>query len=325
MKEVDKKFQDLPCPVILVGEEGEVLWRNRLAQKLLPPPCRLKRFLYQFQEKQGEIVFEAELDKIRYFVAVFPENNGAFRLCFFEDFLPFYEPFSRVVLEEMQDFFWHLFEEKEQREKEVSAPGFLDSLAARTYRLRQEEKAYLRLLKMRSYVPQERVSCSVSGFFHHLQSALATRGLRLLLDCPENASAEFSTGAFSLLALNLIQFVYLFEGGDEVSVCVREAEEKIFFEFSFADPSGLSKVFGETFMEGGDKKIPDALVCSPLFCALCLCRRENVAWQILAENGQIRFAFSLPRALALPAAFLAESTSEEIGELMNLEKEWFSR
>ena len=324
MSNTVENFRNAPYPVVLVNEQGEILSRNRLAQKLLPPPSRLKGFLKNLGEKRKAPIFEAELCDIRYFVGVLPEKDGCFSLCFLEHFLPFYEPFSRMILSEMQGFFWELFSEGGKRETQLSLPGFLDALAARTYRLRNEEKGYLRLLQMRNYVPGESVSCSVEGFFHHLQATLSKRGIRLTLEGGADTAVAFSTEAFTLLALNLVQFAYLFEGADEIFVHTEKRDGKVELCFSFPDPAHFSSVLSR-LLDGKEEQIPGALLVSPLFCALCLCRKENILWKIRQKDNRFEFSVFLPLAKEMPAAFLAESTAKEVKELLNLEKEWFAR
>ena len=319
-----KEYQEKSYPVVITNEKGDILARNRLAQKLLPTLSRLKVFLQKSVFSKKEIICQARLDGITYFIACLPGEEGKVYVCFLEQFLPLYEPFSRMVLEEMNAFFWELLEEEKRQEKEALFPGFLDAVAARTHRLRQEEKSYLRLLKMKNYAPCERVSCSVPGFFRHLSSALVNRGVRLFLDLPEELAVELSTEAFSLLALNLAQFAYLFEGADQIWIQAKEKRGKAELSFSFEDPNGFGKML-ETLLCTEEEKIPGALLSTPLFCALCLCRKENISWKFYEEKGRLVFSVSLPLSITLPAAFLAESAAEEVRELLNLEKEWFSR
>ena len=177
---------------------------------------------------------------------------------------------------------------------------------------------------MKDYSPGEKVSCSVRGFFHHLQSALSVHGVRLSLSVPEEMAVALSTEAFSLLALNLTQFAYLFEGADQILVEAKEEDGEGKLSFSFEDQNSFGEML-QTLLCTEKDTVPDALLSTPLFCALCLCREENIAFRFYEEKGRLVFSLSLPLAVTLPAAFLADVGAEEVRKLLNLEKEWFSR
>lgn len=317
-------LKELPYPAILVGEKGQIIEKNRLARRLIPGGAELKGFLQKIKEKEAEPLFEASLDSVRYFVAVIPENETCKRICFLEHFLPFYEPFSQMFLGEMKDFFWQLFLGQESNSFRELTPALLDAIAARSIRLRDEEKAYLRLLDMRSYKPGERVSCSVSGFFHHLTGALARRGIHLDFEIASESGVLFSTAGFTHLVLNLVQFAYLFDGVEDMKVSVGETKRKLRFSFSFPDHLNFSFLCS-SLLKGEIKEIPDALLSTPLFSVLCLCRKENLKWMLSAGEGRLLFEVFLPRAEILPSAFLSDASAEEVKELLQIEKEWFSR
>lgn len=314
----------LPYPAVVIGEKGQILEKNRLARRLLPPGGELKAFLQKIGEKEEAPMFEATLSSVRYFVVVLPLNENRKRVCFLEHFLPFYESFSKIVLDQMNEFFWQLFPKEKSLTSKDLTPSFLDEIAARSVRLRGEEKAYLRLLDMRSYVPEKRVSCSVSGFFRHLSPALSRRGMKLDFSCSDDAAVLFSTAAFTHLVLNLVQFAYLFEGAGDLKVQAEETKRKIRLRFSFPDHLNFSFLC-RSLLEGETEKIPEALLSSPMFCVLCLCRKEKLNWSLSASAGRLFFEVSIPRAELLPSAFLSDTSAEEVKELLRLENEWFSR
>lgn len=313
----------LPYPALVANEEGQVLYRNRLAKKLLPAPHRLRRFLLERAETEKKRFFEASLEGVCYYVGTTQVQNGRYLVCFLESFLPFYEPLSRIILEQMQTFFWDMFPGEDSVHTEGTAKEILDGIAARTFRLRTEEKGYLRLLKMKDRIPGEAVSCSISGFFRHLEQALEKRGIFLSASCPPRAAVKISPDSLSFLILNLVQFVYLFEGEHEIRAAVVQMEEGYRLSFAFSDRNLLFDSL-ETLFCGKESLDAHLLLAVPLLCAIRLCSEDGVPWILRGEAGQVTFTFSLPAGDRLPDAFLSETMAEEVEELLKTEKEYFS-
>ncbi len=319
MKNTTEQLDTLPFPALKLDENGEVFYRNRLAKRLLPPPSRLKKQMERSSFPKRGCISQVCLDGILYFTGVFSVGEAEY-VFFLENFLPFYENLSRMVLEESNTCFWDLLPGGEE-EKSLT-PGFLDGYAARTYRLRQVEKDYLRLLQLRSRRFEHISSCSLQGFFRHLSELLLKRGIRLESECPAEATVRIDPSELTFIVLNLVHFAFLFEGEDRLFAFVKKKGDGYRITLEFADSAGFLSVMKALFLG----EVPDsgAMHCIPFLCMTSACDKERFYWSVQEEKGRIRVSFVLPGSDFLPDAFLSDTAAKEVQELIKAEKEYFS-
>ncbi len=319
MIEMTEHLEAFPFPVVVLDEKEEIFYRNRLAKRLLPPPYRLKKQMKRdsFPQKRG--FSQVCLDDISYFTAVF-SFMGRDCVFFLENFLPFYESLSRVVLEEANSSFWNLLPFGEE-EKHLSA-SFLDGFAARTYRLRQAEKDYLRLLQLRSRSFENIASCSLQGFFRHLSGLLLKRGIKLESRCPAEAAVRIDPSELTFIILNLVHFVFLFEGEDRISVFADKKKDGYRIFLKFADREGFLSAMKALLL--GEEPLPCAMNCIPFLCMASVCNKERFHWSVREDKGEVEISFVLPASDFLPDAFLSDTAAKEVQDLIRAEKEYFS-
>ncbi len=258
------------------------------------------------------------IEEISYFVGVFP-RKGYRVAVFLENFLPFYEHLSRLILDEMNTLFWDLLPDGEGKNP---SPAFLDSFAARTYRLRREQRGYLRLLQLKEQKFSNPSSCSLEGFFRYLSEALGKRGLSVESVCPEGAAVKIDSAALSFLILNLVHFAYLIEGENKIRIVSSKKKDGYMISLRFFDKEGFLDVMQSLLM--GDKTSFRALLSVPFLCVARLCGGENFPWSAEVLEKEVKIEFLLPASDTLPDSFLSDATAKEVKELLKAEKEYFS-
>lgn len=314
-----EKLELLPFPALALSEEGEIFYRNRLAKRLLPPPSRLKKQMGRASfPKKGNLA-QVSLDGVLYFTGVFPVEKVEC-VFFLENFLPFYEGLSRLVMEEANTCFWDLLPGGE-KEKKIS-PVLIDGFAARTYRLRQVERDYLRLLQLKERRFDNISSCSLQGFFRHLSELLLKRGIHLESTCPAEAAVQIDPSELTFIVLNLVHFAFLFEGESCLFASVDQKGDGCRITVKFADPEGFLSVIKAILLG----EVPDSGVmhCIPFLCVASACDKERFYWSVQEEKGKIAVSFVLPASDFMPEAFLSDTAAKEVQDLICAEKKYFS-
>lgn len=319
MTKIADKLESLFFPALGLDENGEVLCRNRLAKRLLPPPSRLKKQMKKASFPKEGGLSQVFLDGVLYFTGVFfvEEVKCVF---FLENFLPFYENLSRMIMEEANTCFWDLLPDG-KREKSLP-PDFVDGFAARTYRLRQVEKDFLRLLQLKNRSFENVSSCSLQGFFRHLSELLLKRGICLEAVCPGEAAVSIDPSELTFIVLHLAYFAFLFEGEDRLFAVAEKKKDGYRITVEFADPSGFLEAVKALLL--GEMPTSGAMHCIPFLCMASACDKERFFWSVREEKGKIKISFVLPESDFMPDAFLSDATTKEVQELIRAEKEYFS-
>ncbi len=315
----------LPFPAFTMDENLTIRFRNRLAEKLLPSVRILRSFLAENEEKILQTgVFTCFLGEEHYLVFRFRSEKGECLLGFLENFLPFYESLSRLILERSEALFWELNPERllsEVSENRGKNTEFLDLVASRMVLLRKEERIYLRLLKMKEEKDQRPSSCSVSGFFRYLKEALGQANLDFSLEMSEEMGVFVSTQHLTLAVLNVFQFAFLYEGETKLEVSARKGEEKNEISFSFADRNDL---FADCFsVLSGKSFCNQSIFLSPLLCVAALCGKEGIEMRVEKTDRGVSVILSLPKADHVPDSFLSDVASFEARELEKMVRELF--
>ncbi|MBR5295693.1 MAG: hypothetical protein IKU24_03785 [Clostridia bacterium] len=312
-------LETLPFPVILRVETGEIVYRNRLAKRLLPAPSKLKRIVGQKSFPCKENFSQVCIEDVLYFVGTlsFGEKDMIF---FLENFLPFYEPLSRAVLAETDSLLWKALPFGE--EAKSITPAFLDSFAARTYRLRRIERDYLRLLQVKNRPFDNAVSCSLQGFFRHLSQNLIKRGIVLESDCPDEAAVHVDPSELTFLILNFVHFAYLFEGENKIFVSVEKEAKGFRLSLQVSASTEFIPLMQDLLF--GKEKGLSSLLCLPFLSVASVCQKEGFLWLVQSKEGKTEVSFLLPASDFMPTAFLSDATAKEVQELLRMEKEYFS-
>jgi hypothetical protein len=319
MTKVTDRLDLLPFPALALDEGGEIFYRNRLAKRLLPPLSKLKKQMGKSSFPRKGSISQVSLDNILYFAGMF-SVEGADCVFFLENFLPFHEGLSRLVLEESNSCFWDLLPNGEDERK--CSPMELDGVAARTHRLRCAERDYLRLLQLKDKEFKNVSSCSLQGFFKHLANLLVKRGIRLENDCPAEASVSIDPSELIFIVLNLVHFAYLFEGEDRLFISVEKQGDCYRIAADFSDPGGFLSVIRALLL--GEVPATGAIHCIPFLCLTRVCDKERFSWSVREKEGKIAVSFLLPASDFMPDTFLSDAAAKEVEDLIRAEKEYFS-
>lgn len=312
-------------PALVVDRKGVILYRNRLAEKLLPSAHCLRRFLNENAENLSQTgIFTSVLESEHYFVIRLLEKEDAFLIGFLEHFLPFYEPLARLILERSQKLFWELEPERmllEEHAKNRRNAQHLDLLASRMIALRQEEGLYLRFAGMRSRSFGAPSSCSVSGFFRHLKEAISRAKLDFNLAMPEEAEVYVSAQTLIFAVLNVFQFAFLYAGETRLDISVEKGISSHQIRFSFWDRLDLMEDC--YFLLSGKENREKSIFLSPLLCVAALCGAEGVEMRVEKAEGKLSVILCLPKAEHMPDSFLSDASSAEKMELEKMVRELF--
>ncbi len=317
-KELIRCIDTVYYPVLLCDENRRILHRNRLARALFPELALLKGLLAK--KKEG-LLWEGSVSGHTYYISEKKWPEGFVTVCFFENFLPFYEPFSRRIMEQVHELFW----QHASRLAEGRLPAKQNAaLSARLVRMHMEEQNYLKLLQLKDYLTPESRSCSLSGFFHHLSVALEGQGIAVKCTCDDDACALAPPSSLSFLILSLVQFSYLMEGARGISVTVRRRRTRYQLTLSVATGEETLALL-EELIHGTAVPSPKILSLIPLFCTLMICRKDGIPWQFFVKGENACFAFSLKASVSAPEAFLGRRDSLEVADLLNRVRESFSQ
>lgn len=312
-KQMTQWLETLLCPALSVSNGKNVMCRNRLARRLLPPAARLRGQLFDFRD---DFMKELLLDGVSYLVISLPLKESQL-FCFFEHFLPLQEGLSRVIVEKMQDFFWSLLcDEENENHKNVVC---LDQIAARVHSLRMYGENYLRLITRAQMIENaEAKTCSLKGFFMHLSKALNVYGVPVTFcDC-RDLTVFSESAVLSFLVLNLIHFAHLFESKNPLSLEVSEEDEHVRFSMKISDRGAVKSSLESLILQG--KGSEELLRVLPLLCILRVCMEKGIPWNVSVLKGETCFSFSLAKGSEDAVLFLTDSVAEEVSELLQMIK-----
>ncbi|MBQ3075625.1 MAG: hypothetical protein IJC26_06110 [Clostridia bacterium] len=321
-EKVMKWMESLPYPAVALLPTKKGIHRNRLAKRLLPSLTQLKESLFACEQWDEEFLREIRLEDISYLVVALPETDGVRLLCFFENFLPLHEAFSRLIVGKMKDFFWTLLNEEEP----FRNPGnFIhpDQVAARACSLRMHGDDYLRLLSVSEMrFSEEAKSCCLEGFFGHLQRALELRGIRIGCRFPEKSTVLSTGELLSFLVLNLVHFFRLFAGDQQIFLTATEEATGVRFSIEFTDEGDIASSLESLIRFGkGEEK---SLLALPMFCVLRVCLEQGISWSVRQEGDVFSISFLLAKGDELPVLFLSDPAATEGSVLVQMTKWIFS-
>ena len=311
---IELSLENLPFPAVTLSKDGNLLFRNRLAKKLLPPPSRLGRFLArEWNGAKEKAIFTATLEGTSYFVGLTRwEERTVFS--FLETPLPLHPVFSRALLERARELLpdfdraaARLLDEGSGGRKD---PERLDRLSARIRRLREEEGAYLRLMRLSERSWDSPVSIGLFGFFRSLTAAMQKARVTLFVTCPSSAVSWVSPSVLGFVMVNLFHFITLFEGEDKIRVLVEAGEKESVIDLYFPDREGLFSLYGTLTGERGEEYFPQALAFAPLFCAMAVCRDSGLVLRLLKRGDEGVLRLTLPAAPHMPEVFLGAKGAE---------------
>lgn len=317
-KHLEKWMEALPYPAAILCDEKNGVSRNRLARRLLPPATRLRG---QLADLSDEFMRELKLDGIPYLVLSVPLGENTRLFCFFQNFLPLQEAFSRAVVEGMQDFFWTLLNRKEDPATENLIR--LDQISARVCSLKRHGENYLRLINNGELAELgEAETCSLDGFFRHLQKALASCDISVFFRDGEGVNVYSESAVLSYLVLNLIQFAHLFEAEKHLFVAVKEEGDGIRFSMEISDRGEVKASLEDLILRGKERET--VLFTQPLFCILRVCMEKGIPWTVSECGDKLSVSFVLAKGIEKPALFLSDATAAEVSELLQMIKGMFS-
>ncbi len=293
-------------PAVICGEDK--LYRNRFAAGLLPPAWRLRRFCEQNRKAlQEDGIIPAELDGIFYYVAAFsPPSKNWQILLFLERFFPFCEAFSRYLLREDLDLHRLLLPHREQPNRENGKRNLDTKIIARIDRLRSDRSLYYRLLTLKHRDWGEKRLCDLSSFVRLASKKLEeVRICTEELICPKDVGVKISPSSFLFVFFNLIQFAELISGQQKIRLRLEKKGKNAVLSLSFPDrDSVFDMLFSLLQGEEGEEIFPRAMGISPLWCALAVCREENIGIRFQKNRERGRILLSVPLVKAPIEAFL---------------------
>lgn len=320
-EKLEKWLDAMPYPAVTLPEKGKRFYRNRLARRLLPPSGKLREILSAHTFENEDFLQEIRLDSIAYLLVVLPMADGVRVLCFFEHFLPLQEALSRALVRNMKEFFWALLDK--ENEPCAGQVVYLDRIAARVCAMRAQGDNYLRLLDASELSRGETAkTCSIDGFFAHMKRALDICGIQTELSFPRGATVLSEGSVLSFLVLNLVHFVRLFEGERRIRLSVSEEGEYLRFSVSFPDGGAVAASFENLICNReGDEKLLHTL---PLLCILRVCLENGIPWSVGQDGDMLSVSFLLAKGEEKPVLFLSDATAEEIAQLLQMIKNFFS-
>ncbi len=324
-KRAEELVANLPFSAVVLSENGELIFCNRLAKKLLPPPWRCKRFLSQKKREiaQGAI-FSAVLEETAYFISSIGFRDGSRAVFFLEKFYPFYESLSRALLESADELFreedWRLLLSEENARSETEKNAYLDGVIARTRRFRRDRVLYLRLLRSRQWQKQEPVPCEIEGFFRFREELSRQYGMTVAFSCKEDLTAWVAPRSLSYGVLNILQFIFLFSGTGEVSVLCEKEKREVCLRFSYEDRGELFTLYNN-LLQG--KEAGRGILLAPLLCTQAMFPEEQVRLVLRRQGERTEIQLRMPASDAVPCAFFSKKESKEAAELERMYREFF--
>ena len=317
----EKRLEALPYPAVVLPMKGKRLYRNRLARRLLPPSARIRELLTASRIENDDVLKEIRLDSVAYLLVSFALEDGDTAFFFFEHFLPLQEALSRALVLSMKDFLWVLLEKENEAHSQNAV--YLDQIAARACALRSHSDDYLRLSDASELLFEEKAqSCSLDGFFGHLKRALDVRGIPTSFSFPKGSTVLSEGAVLSYLVLNLVHFARLFEGERRVKISVQSRANDLCFSVNFSDDGAVVSSLEELICRGGvHEKLLHIL---PMLCILRICMEKGIPWSVSRKGNRLFFSFVLAKGIEKPVLFLSDAAAEEIAQLLQMIKTFFS-
>ncbi len=326
IKEIAEKADCLPAPALAVGEKGEILYRNRLAKRLLPVSGRLRPIIEKAL-RHGETFSCATLDQVSYYMFFFRERKSTVHLLvLMENTLLFHPGFDAYLMEEGLNLAKEILNvPKTESGSEVKTVAFFDRLAARTRRFREEGRLYRNYLMEEKRTRSDAFSCDLSSFITSLAEKLEPYRLRLTYRGKEGLCVFASPEDIVYCVLNLVQFAFVFEGERNLEICARKTARKVIFSVRLLDRENLFSSFSDLMWGNVQKKggFSAAMGIPPLLSLALFCRREKERFLLRKEGEMCILEFSLPQTDLSSVGFLGTKSRFEQVLLDRIVREYF--
>jgi len=296
----------LMVPAVVVNVQYALCFRNRMAQRLLPPPWKLKRYLTilgkelgtagMTQVKWGDTVYFAETVNVS-------GCSTHFLLLFTETFLPFQEPFSRYLIRENLSCFRQFGTSSEQRSAASGSDALADRIASRLYGQRQHYYAYYRLLTVNQTVEKAPVSFDSVHLLKKISDSLKGARIGFRVNAEKDLRVFATPSSFLFSVLSVVQFLKVFEGQDDVSVTAKEKGGWVELTFSFFDREGLFGAFS-SLMEWEEDRFPETMGMIPLLFAMSVAKKEGMKFRVTVRENLGEVVVKIPLSKEPSALFL---------------------
>lgn len=307
--------EHFPFPAVLVDPMFEILERNRLAQKLLLPPWRLRRYLKKFEKgEKKDRFFVSNLEDRCYFVAFLCHPRG-YLIAFLENLLYLYQPLTRAILSEGVELMgqWQAHEALLlQGFGEEKDRALAERIAARTCRIREQMAMVHRLLSLTGRTLSKPLSCNASGLIRLLQSKLKEHRITLDFDGEKGVNCFVSPEALVAVVVNLVQFVLVYEGESRLNLALKPRKDQWVLRLSFREREGLFSDFAALFeMVKNGTELPRAIGLAPLFSSMILCRENGLELELFSDGEVGRIDLVLPDGKEQEVQFLGSKLAKE--------------
>lgn len=317
----------LPYPAVLFSSQGEILHRNRAAQKLLPAPWKLKQYRKKWTGTlEDPDLFSVSLDGVVWFVLKRQSSPEAEMYLFLEEFMPLYEPLMKTILEETALV---LGKWEDRMSLPLSAPaqrkGFDDRLSARTLKLRQNVNLCYRLFSIKeSRATETKTVCDLSSWLDTLCRKIGHIRADVSFVCPEGSAVWVDPKGFLYAFLLTVQFVDLFEGQVPVQVEAKPVRDQIRLRFTFPDRERVLEAVEQLLPEENHTSLPTGCTfLLPLFAAGIVCRREGFGFHVSSRGEEGVIDLFVPAAEHIPQAFFGAKKKENDAILEQIFRQLF--
>lgn len=307
MKEMFETMPDLeqyPVPVLLTDQNFVLKKRNRRAEKLLPPPWRLRRLLEQMKKEKEERRWHlATLDGISYLVGLIPWEDF-FAVVFAESLFPLQESLLRHFLGEGLDVLENYTLAMEGDAEFRENAELMERVTTRTFRLREEMHAYHWYLSLSRRKWKEPTVLDLRKFLEGFFVKLKEMRVFAALSCPD-AAVQISPDVLAALVLNLVQFITVYEGVFTPVVSAEIKERRLHLRFSFDDREHVFSAMANLFRKDGDfSDFSAAMGLVPLLSVIVLCRMNGVDLEMRQGEGVAHIVMTMPGSPADASFFL---------------------
>lgn len=328
-----EKTESLPFAVILLSGDGRILYRNRMAKGLLPPLSGMKEFISEKREMLSEGgFFFASLNGRRYCVFSSHEETPCRRVFFFEEFARLFHPVADELLERgealFRDYEERLLSDGIAEERGGARASYLKRLSLRSRRFREEQRAYLRLVKATRRRKGEKEAWDLGDFFDEFGRVMVGLGFAVESSLPPETVIKFHWDTLSEILLNLLSFAALYEGERTIGIQGEKREDRLILRVLFFDREDLFRRFGN-FLQDEEKRahtkksLSRFMPFSSLFTAALICEGEGLLFSVDRVKENCRITLSLPVTEDKAVRFLSALDPETRRRLVQKAKEFF--
>lgn len=303
--------EQYPVPALLIDQNFVLKKRNRRAEKLLPPPWRLRRLLEQMKKEKEERRWRlAILDGVSYLVGLLP-GKDFFAVVFAESLFPLQESLLRHFLGEGLDTLENYTHAMEGGSEFRENTELMERVTTRTFRLREEMHAYHWYLSLSKRRWREPCILNLRKFLDGFFIRLKEMRVFATLSCPK-AAVQVSPDVLAALVLNLVQFIAVYEGVFNPSVSAELEGKMLRLSFTFSDEENIFFAMASLFRKDGDfSEFSAAMGLTPLFSVIALCRMSGIGLEMHQGEGTARIVMTMPGGGADASFFLENSETPD--------------